>query len=214
MLDLSGQRFGRLIALERRKGAFGESYWRCRCECGNEDKWYRLTYLRRGVTKSCGCYQAEVRFTHGESRVGNRLYGRWQAFRARCRNPSDRRYKDYGGRGIYCVPEWDDFATFQAWAHENGYHPSLQIDRIDNDGPYAPWNCRWVTPHENMVNRRANRMVTVEGVTRSLVETARHYSINSRTLTGRLNRGQTPEQALGLETVHENDDGVDLPSAA
>lgn len=153
-IDIAGQRFGRLVALERRIGKFPQAYWLCRCDCGNEGV-YRQIYLRRGTTKSCGCYREDARRTHNG--YGTTLHRRWGAMRQRCSNPNNKRYADYGGRGIYCVPEWDDFGAFSEWARESGFRPELQIDRIDNDGPYSPDNCRWVDAKTNMANRRNSR---------------------------------------------------------
>ena len=90
------------------------------------------------------------------------LYARWVTIRQRCRNPRHERFKDYGGRvtelcpeGIYVDPVWDDFAQFVA---DVGPCPGegYSIDRVDNDGPYAPWNVRWAT----RAGQRANRYRT------------------------------------------------------
>lgn len=86
------------------------------------------------------------------------LFKRWQNIKARCYNPKAKRYERYGGRGIVVCDEWlHDFAAFANWAVQSGYLRELQIDRIDNDGPYAPNNCRWVTPLENSRNRGGKR---------------------------------------------------------
>ena len=78
--------------------------------------------------------------------------------RVRCGSPASKSYKNYGGRGIFVCPEWaSDFLVFRAWALSNGYQADLEIDRIDNDGPYAPTNCRFVTRIENRANRRDSR---------------------------------------------------------
>jgi hypothetical protein len=88
----------------------------------------------------------------------------------RCRNPHVQRYPEYGGRGISVVHEWDSFVPFRDWAIANGYDDTLQIDRINGNGPYAPNNARWVTAKLNSRNRRSSRMVTALGETKTLAE--------------------------------------------
>lgn len=71
---------------------------------------------------------------------------------ARCTKPWHPSYYCYGGRGITVCDEWLDFENFYA---DMGDHPDgLTLDRIDNDGPYAPWNCRWTTWEEQRRNQR------------------------------------------------------------
>ena len=160
--DLTGQRFSRLVVLERvESDSCRNTMWRCRCDCGNETV-VRAAYLNNGHTTSCGCYHRErvsVRkspnIKHGESQ--SRLYKIWCCMKDRCYRPKNTCYKYYGGRGITICDEWrNDFSTFHNWALANGYREDLTIDRKDNDKGYSPENCRWVDRKTQIENRRCS----------------------------------------------------------
>ncbi len=127
-----------------------------------------------------------------------RLYEVRNAMINRCCNPHDKKYPIYGGRGIEVCDAWrHSWPAFRDWAKRNGHRRGLQIDRRDNNGPYAPWNCRFVTAKENCRNRRDNRWLTFRGVTRCVAAWAESVGMRQGTLSRRLNRyGMSVEEAL------------------
>lgn len=169
-IDLTGQRYGRLVVFERAEDHITESgrkitRWKCICDCGNETI-VRHGGLRSGTTTSCGCYHREkvgdINRTHNLSHKSH-LYSVWKSIKDRCYREKCKSYKNYGGRGIKVCDEWkNDYKKFYDWAMENGYEEKqtaggvniLSIDRIDNDGNYEPSNCRWATMKMQAKNKR------------------------------------------------------------
>lgn len=155
--DLTGQKFGRLTVLKLFGTKNKKREWICQCDCGVL-RTIPANHLRSGHTTSCGCFKREqllkALIKHGQGGQNKRTptYISWSNMHSRCLNPSNERYRDYGGRGIVICDEWEDFRNFY-W--EMGDKPKGRtLDRIDNDGPYAGWNCRWATPSEQRYNQR------------------------------------------------------------
>lgn len=167
--DLTGQRFGRLVVVER-SGSDNQkrAMWKCCCDCGCIQV-VGSGNLLRGLTQSCGCLKSEKlrkRSTvHGKR--NNRLYCVWVNMKKRCSNPIAHNYHRYGGRGITVCDEWlHDFQAFYDWAIANGYdenapYGQCTIDRIDNDRGYGPDNCRWVDTATQNRNKSNNRKVVL-----------------------------------------------------
>jgi len=175
-MDLTGERFVRLVVIKRSGNHHNRVAWECRCDCGNT-KTVTSNDLKTGSTQSCGCIKREMAaaksklagLVRGKQLTkhglhGIRLYGIWKAMRERCNNPNSNDHADYGGRGIDICKEWDDFASFNTWAMSNGYNPNAlfgecTIDRKEVNGNYCPENCQWVSLKLQANNRRPRRKV-------------------------------------------------------
>ena len=147
-----------------------------------------LVHLKKAV--SCGC----VSGTHRRSKSPE--FDAWHHMIQRCYNPNNRGYKNYGGRGIAVDESWRN--SFVAFYRDLGPRPSnlYSIDRIDNNGNYAPGNCRWATEHDQKRNRRDNRHLTVGGETLIIADWAARSGISVGTILARLKRGWSDAEAV------------------
>ena len=197
--NLKGQRFDRLIVISRAENSkTGKARWICKCDCGNETV-VSGDALRNKNTRSCGCLQKEIitkqNTIHGKT--GTKIYKAYIHMKERCYSKNDKRYSDYGGRGITVCDEWlHSFQAFYDWSMANGYADDLTIDRIDVNGNYEPGNCRWVTQKEQQNNRRNNHCLTYNGETKTLSQWSEITGIQSLTILNRLRLGWSIEKAL------------------
>lgn len=137
----------------------------------------------------------DVRYKHGKRHT--RLYGIWLQMKTRCYNANCDRFDDYGGRGITVCDEWkNDFQSFYDWSMSHGYDDSLSIDRINNDGNYAPGNCRWATRIIQSRNTRRSHLITFNGETHTLVEWCEIKGLSRSCLDNRIRYGWDVERAL------------------
>lgn len=209
-LDLRGQRFGKLTAIEPtgEKSKSGHNWiWLCRCECGNYKK-VNTGNLRSGQTISCGCHRKErmgkLNLSHGGRQ--ERLYLVWMDMRRRCRDEKDLEYHNYGGRGISVCREWESYENFRKWAKEQGYDESAAqgkctLDRINVNGNYCPENCRFVDMKVQNNNRRNNLLLEYRGRVQTAAQWERELGFGKGVVASRIRRGWSVEKAL--ESVKE-----------
>lgn len=198
-IDLSGQRFGRLVAKQiiSERTSYGHIQWECVCDCKNVVL-VTTASLRSGATGSCGCLQKEavkaVNFKHGASHSSE--YDIWSEIKRRCYNKNFHAYIDYGSRGITMCDEWKE--SFEAFYRDMGPRPSpkYSIDRRDNNKGYSKDNCRWATRIEQNNNRRNTLYFEFDGEKKALADWCRELNVPYNAVYERIKRGMDFEDAL------------------
>ncbi len=161
----------------------------CQCDCGK-----KITVIANAFKYLHKC-QSCCQKTHNKSYT--KLYRSYTCMKERCYYPHNNRYYKYGARGIKICKEWlNDRQTFFNWALKNGYEDGLTIDRIDVNGDYCPENCRWISREKQTKNRTTTFWIEYNGNRMCLADWARKIGINSCTLSARLKKGWSIEQAL------------------
>ena len=126
----------------------------------------------------------------------SRVHRIWRGMLNRCTNINEPAYEDYGGRGIKVCDRWMTFENFYA---DMGDPPDGKtIDRTDNDGGYESGNCRWATDIEQANNKRNVRLITKDGVSRTISEWSAELGINRTTIEGRIYSGMPESTWLQL----------------
>ena len=170
------------------------AYWKCKCECGCI-KSIASNNLTSGRVVSCGCYSrkraSEVHKKY-EKGSNSRLYHIWQDIKQRCYNPNEKKFSDYGERGISVCDEWkNDYENFCNWAYKNGYDENAlfgkcSIDRINVNGNYEPNNCRWVDFKTQGRNKRNNRIIEYDKERYTASEFCEKFNLNYKTFMNRI----------------------------
>ncbi len=201
--DITGQKFGRLIAIERTNNRNGTSYiWKFKCDCGNEH-FVPINRVIRGSTQSCGCLRRELSRL-GSKGKGNlkhgmrwtREYRIWLGMLDRCRNPKNKNFKSYGGRGIKVCDRWHKFENFY---EDMGNSPKgLSIHRVNNDGNYCKENCIWTDSKTQAKHSRNNRYIEYNGKIKPLWEWSEIFNLNKDLIRSRLDNGWTTEETFNI----------------
>ena len=164
----------------------------CQCECGNLKK-VRGSHLKAGFIQSCGCLNIEkiIQRSIKHQKRYSRLYHIWTGMKSRCYKQYDKRYKNYGGRGITVCDEWQEFLPFYEWAISTGYDKNAKrgectLDRIDVNGNYCPDNCKWSNAKEQANNTTKTIHFEYNGKDYTLSEWSDIVNISRQTLWARL----------------------------
>lgn len=163
-----GEQFGWLTVLAK---PGHKRIYRCLCDpalggCGTQHT-VLASRLLAGTTRSCGCFRRSqlpaLNTTHG---LSNRPeFTVWLGVIDRCTKPHKKQWRRYGGRGITVCDHWqgpDGFPHFLADMGERP-DPDYELHRTDNDGPYSPENCAWISPEEHKgIHAMARRSIYSE----------------------------------------------------
>jgi len=201
MSKLIGRKYGALKVLDvhiaRTSGGNPKRMLRVRCDCGavfvRADK-----SIQKAKYPTCrACYEHYPK----PKEFGNQhpLYDTWAEMHRRCTDPRRPKYPNYGGRGITVDPRWGKTEQgFKNFVADMGDKPakSYSVDRIDNDGPYSPENCRWATAAEQAANRQNITLVEISGHVKPVGAWAVLLGIPKRTLYTKIKNGHDPREAL------------------
>lgn len=195
-IDRRGEVYGQLTVLAYGgRSSTNKLLWECSCTCGGEVS-VAANNLVSGHTRSCGCLQKVCLQTHGLSR--HYLYPVWYGMMARCYTKTNKRYEQYGGRGITVCKRWHSLSKFIKDMHPRPAGTSL--DRIDNDAGYSPRNCRWGTSAEQANNKRSSVLLEFNGMEKTAAQWSRELGISSSTIRARLRLGWSVEDTLTYQT--------------
>jgi len=201
--DFIGKRYGRLTVLKQlpsiKKGTDVRRVVLCLCDCGNE-KEKKIKELENGSTKSCGCLHSDRAKVFNKKHGGCNTseYRSWQGLKSRVFNKKNKKYPNYGGRGIVICDRWKD--SFENFLKDIGKKPTgkYTIGRIDNDGDYCPENCRWENDFQQAQNKTNNTKILYNGELKCIDTLARECGVERRKFRWRISKGLNIEQSITL----------------
>lgn len=198
--EITGMRFGKLVAQHRVAVKEGRWMWLLLCDCGAEVI-AAASEVKRGNSTQCkSCRRNSIAKTltiHGHSGTKGQSpeYRTWREIKRRCCNFRNKAYARYGGRGIKVCERW--LHSFENFFADMGPRPPCHsIDRINNDGNYEPGNCRWATILEQNRNKSTTRRILIGGQSILLVDAAKEAGVNYKTALWRASHGWSPDQIL------------------
>lgn len=208
-IDLTGNVYNRLTVVSFKGRIKRHSYWNCICECGNKSV-VDAYELKKGRSKSCGCYIKEARKgfippinnrkIHGL--CNHKLYAVHRSMIARCNNKNNKSYSRYGGRGIKVCDRWLNFIDFYNDMNPT-YQEGLTLERIDYNGDYCLENCKWETYLGQARNTRSNKIVTYNGITAPVSVICEKLEIDPKIVYRRMRDGWTVEDSFSTPIMKE-----------
>lgn len=188
-VDLTGQRFGKLIVISFAGMMYKSSSWICQCNCG-AILHSRGCALKSGAVKNCRkCKKRPL--------SGTKEYKAWIAMIRRCHTETEKAYYGYGGKGIIVSDRWRE--SFENFLYDMGVPPTKKhtLDRIENSGNYEPGNCRWVTMKIQGNNRSTNRYIDFKGERKTMIQWCEDLKLPYTTIAHRIKKmGLSPVTAL------------------
>lgn len=205
---LLGRKFGMLTVVKSySRASLKPPMVQCICNCGKV-KDVDVRSLLKNQIKSCGCMISKnfkkLLTKHDLSKTVE--YKIYHGIKMRCYNTNNKKYADYGGRGIVMCDRW--LNSVELFIKDMGKRPSIKhsIDRINVDGDYSPSNCRWVLKSVQMNNKRNNIHIEYLGYNLTVSIWCRILNIEPRLIYSRIKNGWNKIDALELMPLPKSKD--------
>lgn len=199
-LTLNGQRFGRLVVIDRLYEEKGKSRFVCECDCGTRTNVVGVD-LKSGNTTSCGCVKRSAgltsNLTHGGSAgLMSGAYRSWRSMKQRCANPNSIGWSAYGAKGVVVCERWLRYENFYVDMGDRPENHSLE--RIDVTKGYSPQNCKWVPLGDQPKNKRNTVRYRCGNEVIIQSDLARRLSLHPSSLLEMRRKGRLP---AGVEAL-------------